>query len=293
MRIGTRDSRLAMRQTEMFVSSLREAFPDLETEIVPMKALGDVDLVSPLDKMSSVGAFVRELDAALLAGTVDVTVNSFKDVPTLTDPRITVGAVMERDSDADVVLPRPLGALPAGAKVGTSSVRRMRMLSEARPDLEITPLRGNIHTRLSKLDEGMYDAIVLAEAGLERMGIDRPAFPLDEDVFVPAPAQGAIAVECRAEDAETMRVLAAVDHAPTRKATEAERAIMRAMDAGCSSPIGINARPEGAYLKIRAVSYGTSGKPKRVETEIPEDYSGTDISRIADYLLGKTEELRT
>ena len=291
MKIGTRESRLALRQTEIFVGKLIASSPETRTEIISMKSLGDIDLKSPLSNMSAVGAFVRELDEALVAERIDVSVNSLKDVPTKMDSRLTVAAILERDSDRDVILPCPLEALPEGATVGTSSVRREMMLREARPDIAVKPLRGNIHTRLSKLDAGEYDAIILAKAGLERMGIDRPSFTLDESVFIPAPAQGAIAAECRADDAETIDLLKTIDHADTRAAVEAERAVMRTMGAGCSSPVGINARPEGDKLRIRAVSYGYTDSPRRTDITIPKNWTERDILHISDYLTGKNAEL--
>ncbi len=154
MKVGTRESALAMRQTDIFREKLRAIRPDVEVEVVGMKALGDIDLTSPLSQMSNVGAFVRELDDAMIRGAIDASVNSLKDIPTKMDPRLTIPAVFERDAVEDVILPCPLEELPEGARVGTSSIRRERLLKEARPDLEIVPLRGNIHTRMDKLDAG-------------------------------------------------------------------------------------------------------------------------------------------
>ena len=291
MKVGTRESALAMRQTEIFRRKLAAVRPDVDIEVVGMKSLGDIDLTSPLDQMQSVGAFVRELDDAMLKGAIDCSVNSLKDVPTKMDPRLTLGAVLERDAVEDVVLPCPLDELPEGARVGTSSIRRSMQLRSIRPDLEILPLRGNIHTRMDKLDSGKYDAILLAKAGLDRMGIERPMYTLDRKQFVPAPAQGTIAVECRSDDNETIDILRLIDHAPSRKAVELEREIMRLMGAGCSAPVGISAVLKGNRISLCAVSYGYTPEPRRVDIELPGDYSQEEASAIADYMIGKRDDL--
>ena len=246
MKVGTRESKLAMRQTEIFCKRMAETNPDIDCEVIGLKSLGDIDLTSPLNQMAATGAFVRELDEAMKQGAIDCSVNSLKDIPIDVDPELMVVAVFPRDADEDVILPCPLEELPRGAKVGTASVRRQSMLHEVRPDLRVEVLRGNIHTRLQRLDDGDFDAIILAKAGLDRMGIQRPMHVLDKEVFVPAPAQGAIAVECRKDDDETRRILQKLDHMPTRIATGVERGIMKLMGAGCSSPVGINAVVPGS-----------------------------------------------
>ena len=289
MRVGTRESGLAMKQTELLIAAMRAAGHDTEYEIVGIKAMGDADQTSPLDGFGDVGAFVRELDDALLRGEIDISVNSLKDIPVGIDPRLEVAAVMRRDPCEDAILPCALEDLPAGASVGTSSVRRAAQIREARPDLEVEPLRGNIHTRLAKLDAGGYDAIVLARAGLERMGIDRLMAVLDPDVFVPAAAQGAIAVECRADDRETAGMLAAVDDAETRACVMLERAIMNAMGAGCSSPVGINAVIVDGGIRVRAVSYGFAAAAIRLDTVLPREPDAAAIQAAADHLAGGRE----
>lgn len=289
MRVGTRESKLAMRQTEIFCDRMRDLNPDVDVEVIGMKALGDIDLTSPLSEMSNTGAFVRELDDAMRKGSIDASVNSLKDIPITMDDDLTIVAIFERDSDEDVILPCPLEDLPEGARVGTSSIRRKEMLKDIRPDIEIVPLRGNIHTRLSKLDAGEYDAIILAKAGLDRMGIDRPMHVLDKERFVPAPAQGAIAVECRKDDEEARAILRKLDHMPTRMAVGVERSIMSLMGAGCSSPVGINATVEGDFINVRAVSYGYTPEPRRAEVQLPLDYVMDEVLGIAEYLTGKRD----
>ena len=291
MKVGTRESALAMRQTDIFREKMAVLNPDVSIEVIGMKALGDIDLTSPLDQMSNVGAFVRELDEAIMKGAIDASVNSLKDVPTKMSPALTLPAIFERDAVEDVILPCRLEELPKGAKVGTSSIRRGMQLKSLRPDLDIQPLRGNIHTRMDKLDSGKYDAILLAKAGLDRMGIDRPMYKLDRKVFIPAPAQGTIAVECRADDADTIEILKKLDHAPTRAAVTLERDLMRLMGAGCSAPVGISAVLEGSKLSLNAVSYGYTPEPRRVETKVDADYTQEEAAVIADYLVGKRDDL--
>ena len=291
MIVGTRESKLAMRQTEIFQKKMAESFPDVPIEIVYMKALGDIDLTSPLNAMSGVGAFVRELDDAMLQKKIDASVNSLKDIPTKMAPGLTVAAIFKRDSPEDIILPCPLEDLPKGARVGTSSVRRMRLIQSIRPDIEIVQLRGNIHTRLNKLDNGEYDAILLAKAGLERMGIERPMHTLDKRVFIPAPGQGTIAVECRSDDEETIRMLKTLDHAETRAAVDTEREIMRIMGAGCSAPVGINAEVDGDSIIVRAISFDYTPEPRKVEVTIPLKHDPQVLQDIADYLIGKRDSL--
>lgn len=291
MKVGTRESLLAMRQTEIFVDRMAQANPDVKCDIVGMKSLGDIDLTSPLNQMSATGAFVRELDDAMLRGDIDCSVNSLKDIPINVADGLSVVAVFPRDAVEDVILPCPLEELPMGAKVGTSSIRRMEMLKEVRPDLNIAPLRGNIHTRLRKLDEGEYDAIILAKAGLDRMGISRPMSVLDKNQFIPAPAQGVIAVECRTDDHETYGAIRRLEHTPTRIAIGVERGIMKLMGAGCSAPVGITAEFDGELVHVKAVSYGYTPEPRRVSTSLAPDYIMDELLDIADYLTGKRDRL--
>ena len=241
--------------------------------------------------MAATGAFVRELDEAMKQDRIDCSVNSLKDIPIDVDPELTIVAIFPRDSDEDVILPCPLEDLPEGARVGTASVRRRNMLMEVRPDLVIENLRGNIHTRLKRLDDGDFDAIILAKAGLDRMGIDRPMHVLDKASFVPAPAQGAIAVECRKDDADVVAALRKLDHMPTRIAVGVERGIMKLMGAGCSSPVGINAVVDGDIVHVRAVSYGYTDEPRRVEKDLPCDYVMDELLDIADYLTGRRDTI--
>ncbi len=291
MRVGSRESKLAMRQTEIFVQRMAGANPDVTCEVVGMKALGDIDLKSRLDQLPKTGAFVRELDDAILRGEIDCSVNSLKDIPIDMDPELVIAAMFDRDDPRDVILPCPLEELPEGARVGTASVRRESILRDVRPDLVIEPLRGNIHTRLSRLDAGDFDAIILAKAGLDRMGIDRPMHVLDDTVFVPAPAQGIIAVECRADDQETRSRISKLESRRSRAEAGVERGIMKLMGAGCSSPVGINAKMVGDSIHVEAVSYTYTEEPRRVSTDLPVDYVMDELLDIAEYLTGRRDSI--
>lgn len=291
MKVGTRESKLAMRQTDMFIDAMRRAGAEDDFQVTGIKSLGDIDLTSPLDKMNNIGAFVRELDDAIKKKEIDISVNSLKDIPIEMEDGLTIGAIMKRDASEDIILPCRLEDLPEGATVGTASVRRTAILKSLRPDLKTIPLRGNIHTRLSKLDSGECDAIILAKAGLDRMGIQRPMHILDPSVFVPAPSQGAIAVECRSDDAVTLRKISAVDDAVTRQCVTFEREIMRALGAGCSSPVGINAIKLVKGFRVMAVSFAFTDSPIRADAVIPHDYGVEHVKAFADYLKGKTKEL--
>ena len=286
MRVGTRESELAMRQTHIFIDTLKASGFDGEIEIVPMRSSGDIDLKTSLDKMQGYGAFVRELDAALLDGSIDVAVNSMKDMPVDIPKGLCVPAVLKRADVRDVCIPCPLEELPMGATVGTSSIRRSAMVKKIRPDLNTEVLRGNVRTRMSKLDEGMYDAIILAKAGLDRLGVDRRMAPLDPEVFVPAPAQGAIALVCRSDDIDTMGPLSALNDKDTRTEVDLERRIMKAMGAGCSSPIGINVKVDDDTLHVNAVSHET-GEPISYKGDIPVRYNDMHVNRITDILSGR------
>ncbi|MDR2698958.1 MAG: hydroxymethylbilane synthase [Candidatus Methanoplasma sp.] len=285
MIIGTRDSRLALAQTDIFIrTAAPHSGPAMTVRTI--KTAGDADQTSDLKDIGGYGAFVRELDTALIVGEIDVSVNSMKDVPVFRGSEITIGAVLPRASCEDVVLPMRIGELPYGAVVGSSSVRRTVILRSIRPDLEIRGLRGNIDTRLGKLDRGDYDAIILAKAGLERLGIEREVHSLDIDEFVPAPGQGAIAAACRSSDDEAMDILKKVDDAGARAETEAERTLMKIMGGICSSPIGINAKREGDRLTVRAVFFD-GAVMRRCKTAIPLRYEVSDLEKIAAKLKGE------
>ncbi len=283
---GTRESALAMRQTEMFKEYLEDAGLG-PCEIKGITARGDVDQTSALKDLGGAGAFVRELDEALLKGEVDVTVNSLKDIPAFIDPRLTIGAVLPRDDPRDALYPLDLSSLGCGAIVGTSSVRREMIMRTAKPGVRIKPLRGNIQTRLDKVETEEYNATIMAKAGLDRLDITANVYPLEKNLFVPAAGQGAIAVECRADDEKTLAVLKQLDDRKTRTEVTAERTVLRLMNAGCSSPIGINAELNGLKLHILAVSFDYTVRPVRLDTTFPLKDLDTELPKIAAKLMGK------
>ena len=283
---GTRESNLAMAQTVEFKHRFEEAYPGMTCEIKGITSTGDIDLKTHLKDMGGSGVFVRELDDALLRGDIDVTVNSLKDIPAVMDKRLTVAAVLPRADVRDACIPVPLETLEDGRILGTSSVRRERMLGENMPGVVLKPIRGNMNTRLSKLANGDYDAILMAKAGLDRLGISENVHPIPKDRFIPAAGQGAIAIECRADDTETIRLLQKLDDKKTRTEVKAERDILRFMNAGCSSPIGINAEVLGDSMRIIAVTY-VFGEPIRVDTTFPLEQVEQKTREIADILMNK------
>jgi len=285
--IGTRDSRLALAQTDIFME-LMAAVSDEKMEVKAVKTSGDIDQTTELKDMGGYGAFVRELDNALLAGDIDVSVNSMKDMPVFRGTEIIIGAVLPRAPVEDVILPMRIEDLPYGAVVGSSSVRRNFILKSVRPDLEVVGLRGNIDTRLRKLDSGKYDAIILAKAGLERLGIRREMHTLELDDFVPAPGQGAIAIACRSSDEKIVETLGKIDDKDARTETEAERKIMRIMGGICSSPIGINAKKQEDGLRIRATFF--DGETiRKYDSVLSAKYKLSELEHIAAILKGAVQ----
>ncbi|APE10239.1 hydroxymethylbilane synthase [Rhodococcus pyridinivorans] len=238
LRIGTRGSVLATTQAGTVRDALIAAGRPAELVIITTK--GDVT-PGPVQRIG-VGVFTAELREALLAGEVDVAVHSYKDLPTFQDPRLVVAAVPEREDPRDALVARDglvLGELPPGSKVGTSAPRRRAQLAALGLGLQIEPLRGNIDTRIGKVDSGELDAIVIARAGLSRIGrLDRVTESLESVQMLPAPSQGALAVECRSDDPEMIELLAGLDHAPSRAAVVAERSLLAELEAGCTAPVG-------------------------------------------------------
>ncbi|MGU3584810.1 hydroxymethylbilane synthase [Rhodococcus sp. C26F] len=238
LRIGTRGSVLATTQAGTVRDALIAAGRPAELVIITTK--GDVT-PGPVQRIG-VGVFTAELREALLAGEVDVAVHSYKDLPTFQDPRLVVAAVPEREDPRDALVARDglvLGELPPGSKVGTSAPRRRAQLAALGLGLQIEPLRGNIDTRIGKVDSGELDAIVIARAGLSRIGrLDRVTESLEPVQMLPAPSQGALAVECRSDDPEMIELLAGLDHAASRAAVVAERSLLAELEAGCTAPVG-------------------------------------------------------
>jgi hydroxymethylbilane synthase len=242
LRIATRKSVLALWQAEHVATLLRGAHPGLRVELVPLSTRGDEILDKPLATIGGKGLFLKELEVAMLEGRADLAVHSLKDVPAELEPGFTLPAILPRADAADAFVSNhyaDVTALPLGARVGTSSLRRQAQLRAVRPDLELLDLRGNVGTRVQKLDAGHYDAIVLACAGLERLGMhDRIRSRMAAPNWLPAPGQAAIAIEARADQLDVLETLAVLDDADTRLAVTAERAMNQALGGSCTVPVG-------------------------------------------------------
>jgi hydroxymethylbilane synthase len=294
LRIASRGSELALWQSRAVQSALRAADPALAVEIDVIKTTGDVIQDVPLAKIGDKGLFTKELDAALLAGAADLAVHSLKDVPTRLPAGLVLAAVTAREDPRDVLLLPPGGAwgldsLPPGARVGTSSLRRRAQLQALRPDLSVLDLRGNLNTRLAKLDRGDYDAIVLAAAGVLRLGwADRIAAYLDAPGWLPAVGQGALAVVARADRTDVLDRLRALHDPRAAACTAAERALLRALEGGCQVPIGALARVDGGRVVLHGlVAELDGGTILRVEESGPVDEAEALGRRAADALLAR------
>ena len=253
--IATRESALALWQARHIQARLEEAHPGIVIGIHGMTTEGDRKLDTSLAKIGGKGLFVKELEDALARGEADIAVHSMKDVPMALLPGHVIGATPERADPRDAFVSnrwRNLDELPQGARVGTSSLRRESQLRALRPDLSVEPLRGNVPTRLRKLDEGQYDAILLAAAGLKRLGLaERITALLATAVSLPAPGQGALGIECRNDRDDLLRLLAPLDHAATALAVRAERAVARALAGSCNVPLAAYAEVTGELMRLR------------------------------------------
>ncbi len=265
IRIATRKSQLALWQAEFVGKRLQECHPGLQIELVTMTTQGDRVLDSPLAKIGGKGLFVKELEQSMLRQESDIAVHSMKDVPVELPEGLHIPVILEREDPRDAFVSNDvesLEALPQGAVVGTSSLRRRCQLAELRPDLKILELRGNVNTRLAKLDQGDYQAIILASAGLIRLGMhERIRETLAPQVMLPAIAQGAIGIECRQGDSEVETLLAALDDDKTHTRVMAERAMNARLQGGCQVPIGGFAEIEQGVIVIR----GLVGRPDGTE----------------------------
>ncbi len=291
LRIATRKSPLALWQTEHVAARLRTVHPGLEIALVPLSTRGDEVLDRSLSKIGGKGLFLKELEEAMQRGEADCAVHSLKDVPMVLEPGFALPAILARADHADAFVSNAfddIDALPRGARVGTSSVRRQAQLRAHRADLQLLDLRGNVNTRLAKLDAGDYDAIVLACAGLQRLGFDaRIRARLDAPDWLPAPAQGAIAVECRDGDTATAALLSVLDDAGTRACVEAERALNRALDGSCQVPIAACARLGGDTLRLQALVGALDGRIVRAEGEGAAAEPEALGRRVAQVLLDR------
>ncbi|MBH0043372.1 MULTISPECIES: hydroxymethylbilane synthase [unclassified Pseudoalteromonas] len=263
VRIATRKSALALWQAEFVKAELERFHADVRVELVPMSTQGDIILDTPLAKIGGKGLFVKELEQAMLDGRADIAVHSMKDVPVEFPEGLELYTICEREDPRDAFVSNNfanLNALPQGAIVGTSSLRRQCQIKALRPDLDIRDLRGNVNTRLGKLDDGQYDAIILAAAGLIRLEMEsRIADYIEPEVSLPANGQGAVGIECRIDDEVTKALLAPLEHTQTRIRVNAERAMNRHLEGGCQVPIGAYALVDGEQVHLRGLVGAVDG----------------------------------
>jgi len=262
--IGTRSSKLALWQADYVMECLQKKYPELHVEKKLMTTKGDKILDAPLAKIGGKGLFTKELEQDMLAGGIDIAVHSLKDMPTEVPDGLIITAITKRYDPGDAFVSNKvasLAELPQGAVVGTSSLRRKAQLLHARPDLEIRDLRGNVNTRLRKLDAGEYDAAVLAVAGLRRLGFGgRITEVLPKSMILPAVGQGALAIEAREDDAETRELVAFLNDEATVACAKAERAFLARVEGGCQVPVGVYATPEDGGLHVEAVIASLDGR---------------------------------
>lgn len=286
--IGTRKSVLAMWQAEYVADRLRKQYPKLSVELLPMSTKGDEILNKPLAEIGGKGLFIKELEYLLLEGKADLAVHSLKDMPADVPAGFAIAAVTDREDPRDAFVSpayESLADLPAGAVVGTSSLRRQSQLLHMRGDLRIVPLRGNVQTRLRKLDEGQYDAVILAAAGLKRLGLgERIRSYLSTDDSIPAAGQGVMAVEIRESDSDLRDMLAFLHNESVASAIRAERAFLGCVGGDCKVPAGAFAVPEGDRLKVEAFISSVDGKEfyrTQMEGDIAKaDTLGTSIASV-------------
>lgn len=261
--IGTRQSLLALWQSNHIAALLREKYPECEVVLKKIVTKGDRILDVPLAQIGGKGLFTKEIETELADGTIDLAVHSLKDMPTVLPEGLCLTAITERANVGDAFVSNKYASfeeLPLGAIIGTSSLRRKAQLLAARPDLQIMDLRGNVDTRLRKLDEGLYDAIILAAAGLERLGHgDRITALIPPDVCLPAVGQGALAIEARTADDKVRSMLEFLNDLPTKQSTDAERAFLGLLEGGCQVPIGVHADVAGEQIKIEAIIAALDG----------------------------------
>ncbi|MDF1555502.1 MAG: hydroxymethylbilane synthase [Deferrisomatales bacterium] len=264
LKIATRKSQLALWQANWIKSQIEERNPGLTVELVRIMTKGDKILDVPLSQVGGKGLFVKEIEDALLDGRADIAVHSMKDVPTGLPPGLHLAVITEREDPRDAWFSKDgvgFRDLPQGALVGTSSLRRQTQLKALRPDLRFEHLRGNVDTRLRKLEEGQYDAIVLAAAGVKRLGLaDKVTEYLADDVTLPATGQGAVGIECRIQDPDTNALIAPLNHRPTWLAVTAERAFLATLEGGCQVPIAGYAQVDGDTLKLRGLVGSLDGE---------------------------------
>jgi hydroxymethylbilane synthase len=288
LRIGTRSSPLALWQANYVARRLRPLVAPRSVELLHVQTEGDRDQAASLAHIGGRGVFTKEIERALLDGRVDVAVHSLKDLPTQPVEGLVLAAVPERGPSGDVLVAARVARfddLPPGARVATGSLRRRAQLLHRRPDLRLADIRGNVETRLRKLRDDGYDALVLAEAGLERLGLAGATEVLDPAWMLAAVGQGALGIECRAGDEATRNLLASLDHTPTRQAVEAERSLLYHLGGGCQVPLGAIAQMDGETLLLRAAVLAVDGSRRVAGEEAGPAAEAVAIGqRLADRL---------
>ncbi len=288
--IGTRRSRLARIQTTMVHDALSAKFPDLEIEEVVIVTKGDKILDSPLSMIGDKGLFTREIEVALIEGGIDLAVHSYKDLPTELPAGLTVGAVTVREQPEDALVGVPgatLESLAPGSRIGSSSLRRVAQIRHARPDLEVLDIRGNVNTRIDRLDAGDYDALVLAAAGLKRMGLEnRISSMLGPENWFHAVSQGALAIETREGDDRVAGFVSMLEDPRTRTATDAERAFLRALEGGCQVPVGVRSAVENGTVTLSGMVASPDGGLYFSGTEQGADATAVGV-KLAESLIDR------
>lgn len=296
--IGTRGSQLALTQSGMIRDQIAKDFPEYRVRLEKIKTTGDKITDVPLARVGGKGLFVKEIEEALLSGKVSLAVHSMKDVPTVLPKGLHLGATTEREDPRDAVFTRsgrPLMDLPKGARIGTSSLRRQSQIKYSRPDFEMVPLRGNLDTRIKKLQTEGLDAVIVAAAGVRRMGWeDRINELLSPEICLPAIGQGALGLECRVQDPRVNEVVKRYDHPETASCVRAERALLKRLEGGCQVPIAAFARLNGGGLVLeglvasvdgrRVIRDGITGKPEEAE-RLGVDLAERLLSKGADEIL--------
>jgi len=288
LRLGTRGSRLALWQAEWVASEMQRLYPTLQIEIRVIKTQGDKILDVALSKIGDKGLFTKEIENALLAGEIDLAVHSMKDLPTLLPSGLIAGAVLQRENPQDVLISSRgfnFETLPQGGRIGTSSLRRIAQMKAMRPDLQPVDLRGNLETRLKKMEDQKLDGIILAFAGVKRLGFESYITQMiDTQLILPAVSQGAVVVEVRAGDQDTQKLIAPINDQATDAATRAERALLREMEGGCQVPIAALAQVRGNRLQLKAMVASLDGE------HVIRDSQDGETGRAAD--IGKNLAMR-
>jgi hydroxymethylbilane synthase len=294
IRIGSRKSQLALVQTYWVQEQLQKSFPDITFEVHTMSTQGDKILDVALAKIGDKGLFTKELELGMINNEIDFAVHSLKDLPTRLPEGLVLAAVTERENPADALVvhekykDRQIDTLPEGAVIGTSSLRRLAQLRHRFPHYTFKDVRGNLNTRMAKLDAGEYDALILAVAGLERLGMgDRVHQIIPKEISLHAVGQGALGIECRAEDAELISLLKAIEHPETRDRCLAERAFLRELEGGCQVPIGVNTEIRGSILTLAGIVASVDGQKLVQDTVSGET---TDAEKLGTELAQRLRD---